>query len=127
MSIMSQKVESLGYWVTYNYFEGEVIYCPNCKQTLIDYDLILENNWECPECSVKLVVQTECDGVKRSVERMLVDELEEGMLIVVDRINSIHELLSIQVYSQSTKLRLRGFGSIDAQEHKYYENVLGSW
>ncbi|WKL03189.1 hypothetical protein Q0F98_05825 [Paenibacillus amylolyticus] len=127
MGIMSQKVESLGYWVSYNYFKGEIIYCPNCKQTLIDYDLILENNWECPECSVKLVVQTDCNGDKRSVERMLADELEEGMLIVVDRINSVHELLAVDVFSKSTKLRLKGFGSINAQEHKYYDNVIGSW
>jgi hypothetical protein len=127
MGIRSQKVESLGSWVDYNYYDGEVIYCPVCKRTFDDYDSILENNWECSECNVKLHIQTECGGDKRTVERLLVDELEEGMFLVLDRRYSIHELLSIQVYSQSTKLRLKDHGSIDAQEHKYYDNVLGSW
>ncbi|OAB32706.1 hypothetical protein PMSD_17200 [Paenibacillus macquariensis subsp. defensor] len=108
-------------------FDEERNECPLCKNSYEDEMLLLDKNWCCPDCGLKLNIKIEHDGSKRVIERLLVHELEARMILLRDRDCSIYELLSIQKYGQSTKLCLEGLGSIDAKTNKYYNCVLGKW
>ncbi|MGV6935950.1 hypothetical protein ACWA2B_10590 [Paenibacillus sp. CMM36] len=109
------------------YFNGEVKECPICNSSFEDVTLLLDKNWCCPDCGVKLHIKIECNGAKRVIQRLLEHELKPGMVLLRDRDYLVYELISILNYSKSKKLCLREFGSIDAQTNKYYNDVLGTW
>lgn len=109
----------------YHHIEDEVYNCRKCDK-YIDNETARENEWRCPDCESRLIIEVDYSNAVQMLVRKHIDDVEKGDTVLL-RDGTLHEVFqNADGPKGKRRLNLRGFGSMIYREDEYV-NCLPSW